>query len=104
MLSHDEIKKRFDLDEDSAAYDAKLIDEVQYLGFAHGKAGEKPGDADYDAAAIDISHTAQILFVPEAKVRSVYEDAWKEGLATRPAEPRMPRIPRKSRRAVRASA
>jgi len=118
MLSHKEIIARFKLEDESAAYDANAIDQIQLAGFKHGKDGLRWDDA-CDAAAIDmdVEHTAQILFVPEAKVRRIYDEAWREGAASRSvdevriqrAEANLAQAPKKAKkrassRAARASA
>jgi hypothetical protein len=83
MLSHKEIIARFKLEDESAGYDANAIDQIQLAGFGHGKDGLGWSDAcDAHAIDMDIEHTAQILFVPEAKVRRIYDEAWREGAAT----------------------
>jgi hypothetical protein len=103
MLSPKEIAKRFSLDESSADFDAKAIDEIQLAGFEHGKAALSWDDACVaHAVDMDIEHTAQLLFVPEAKVRRVYNDAWREGAATRIPSGKTPA--RRQRAAARASA
>lgn len=104
MLSHKEIAKRFSLDEISADFDAKAIDEIQLAGFEHGKAALSWDDACVaHAIDCDIEHTAQLLFVPKGKVRRVYDEAWREGAATRIPSGQTPARPRR-RAAARASA
>lgn len=82
MLTKEQIKKRFDIEED---FDAEEIHRVLALGVQHGRDGVVfEDDADFDSAVgLDIEQIEALAFLTEGALRRAYDEAVAEGAKLR---------------------